>query len=206
VLFEIDERLDMSVAENPTAPRDGAAVRLLRRWPTAAGILFAAALSAAFWWGLSQTPHAAQVLTAAGVVYLGSAAVGSRRAAWPLFAVTFVIIGAGFAAPAFDPVWAMIVVAVVLVGYGVIRGSLRPTWGMPLQGLAMAVIAMIALGVTLLGEPAAGLVVGAGLLAHAGWDLHHLRSRRVVDLSMAEFCAVLDTILALNVIAVALVR
>ncbi|WP_127819915.1 hypothetical protein [Microbacterium sp. CPCC 204701] len=73
---------------------------------------------------------------------------------------------------------------------------------MPLQALAMAV----ALGVALVGDPVAGLLVGAGLLAHAAWDAHHLRTRRVVASSTAEFCCVLDTVLAVTLIVVSLGR
>jgi hypothetical protein len=42
--------------------------------------------------------------------------------------------------------------------------------------------------------------VSAGLLAHAAWDVYHHRTGRVVVRSMAEFCGVLDTLLALVVL------
>jgi hypothetical protein len=47
-------------------------------------------------------------------------------------------------------------------------------------------------------------LVGAGLFAHTGWDVFHLRAERVVARSMALFCAVLDTFLAVVVLAVML--
>lgn len=178
----------------------------LRRWPSLAGFVFGGALAVAFWVGFSTTAQAAQVLTAAGFVYLGCAALGSRRAAWPLFALTFVVIGAGFAVPAFDPGWAIVVGAVALAVFGLVRGAVRPGWGMPLQALAMTVIVLVALGVALLGDRVAGLLVGVGLLAHAAWDVHHLRTRRVVASSMAEFCCVLDTVLAVTLVVVSLMR
>lgn len=53
-------------------------------------------------------------------------------------------------------------------------------------------------------QPWAGLLAGPGLLAHAAWDSHHHRARRVVPRSMAEFCAVLDTLLGATIIAAAL--
>jgi hypothetical protein len=178
----------------------------LRRWPTVVGVLFAACLAAAFWSGLSGTAEVAQVLTAAGCVYLGAAALGQRAAAWPLFAGTFVVIGAGFAAPGFDPLWAMVGMVAVLGTIGLVRGMLRPRWGMPLQAGAMAVIIGVAIAVTLVGQRWTGVLVGAALLAHAGWDVYHHRTRRVVAPSLAEFCAALDAILALAVIVLTLVR
>lgn len=176
------------------------------RWPTVAGILFAAALAAAFWFGISDSAQVAQVLTAAGFVYLGAAALGRREAAWPLFALTFVLIGIGFAAPGFDPFWALLALVVVLGIYGLVRGAIRPTWGLPLQAAAMVVVVGVALAVALLGQPWAGVIVGAGLLGHAAWDVHHLRTRRVVVPSLAEFCCALDAVLGVAVIVMAFAR
>jgi hypothetical protein len=111
---------------------------------------------------LSGTAEVAQVLTAAGCVYLGAAALGQRAAAWPLFAGTFVVIGAGFAAPGFDPLWAMVGMVAVLGTIGLVRGMLRPRWGMPLQAGAMAVIIGVAIAVTLVDQRWTGVLVGAG--------------------------------------------
>jgi hypothetical protein len=42
----------------------------------------------------------------------------------------------------------------------------------------------------------------AGLLGHAAWDVHHHRTNRVVLRSLAEFCLVLDTALAVAIVIV----
>jgi hypothetical protein len=44
-------------------------------------------------------------------------------------------------------------------------------------------------------------LVAAGLLGHAAWDADHYRANRVVVRSMAEFCLVLDTALAVAIVA-----
>ena len=49
-----------------------------------------------------------------------------------------------------------------------------------------------------------GFIVAAGLLGHAFWDAYHHHVDRVVMRSMAEVCGVLDTLLAIVVIAVTL--
>lgn len=177
---------------------------MLRRWPTAFGVVFGASLLAAYWFGFAETERMSQVLTAAGLVYLGAAALKLRAAAWPLFAVTVVLITIGFLVPAFDPFWWMLGIAGVVVVVGLARGAVRPPWGMPLALGAMALIAVIAIMASRLEGPWAALVVAAGLLAHAAWDVFHHRTGRVVVRSMAEFCAVLDTLLALGIVAATL--
>ena len=99
--------------------------------------------------------------------------------------------------------WSMLALVAVLAVYGLARGAVRPRWGMPLQAAAMVVMSGAAiLAVTVADTTWAGLLVGAALLAHTAWDVVHHRMERVVPRSLAEFCAVLDTLLAVVVLAV----
>jgi hypothetical protein len=59
---------------------------------------------------------------------------------------------------------------------------------------AAAAIALI------LSRDAGSYLVAAGLLGHAAWDVYHHRVNRVVVRSMAEFCCVLDTLLAVAIV------
>ncbi|MGN7701323.1 hypothetical protein [Cellulosimicrobium sp. 22601] len=195
----------MTAADRTPARTAGRALaRPAAWWPVVTGALFGGALAVAAWVGFSDTAQSSLVLTAAAFVYLGAAALGRRDAAWPLFGLTFVLIGVGFALPGFDPFWAMLGVVVVLAVYGLARGAARPAWGLPLQAAAMAVVVGVAVAVALLGQPWAGLLVGAGLLAHAAWDVHHLRTGRVVSASLAAFCCALDAVLGAAVVVLAL--
>ncbi|HVD79532.1 MAG TPA: hypothetical protein VNB87_03305 [Propionibacteriaceae bacterium] len=46
-----------------------------------------------------------------------------------------------------------------------------------------------------------GSTLGAvGLLAHTVWDVIHLRARAIVAPSLAEWCAVLDTLIAVGIL------
>lgn len=177
-----------------------------RRWPTAAGILLAASLAAGIWFGFAGSTDIAQVVTASGFVYLGAAALRRRMAAWPLFLVTFGLITIGFVVPGFNPSWWMLGIVAILVVYGLVQGGLRPPWGIQMQAAAMIVLAGAAMTAANLGAPWAELLVSAGLLAHAAWDVYHHRVDRVVTRSMAEFCGVLDTLLALVVLAATFTR
>jgi hypothetical protein len=87
---------------------------------------------------------------------------------------------------------------------GLVRGATRPRWGLPLQTLAMVAFGGLAILAVRADPTIGGLLVAALLLAHAGWDVLHHRSGRVVARSLARFCAVLDTLLAVIVAAVAL--
>lgn len=176
------------------------------RWPTVAGILLAASLAAGIWFGFAGRADIAQVVMASGFVYLGAAALRQRMTAWPLFLVAFALITIGFVVPGFNPSWWMLGIVAILVVYGLARDGLRPPWGIPMQAAAMIALAAAAISAGNLGAPWAGALVSAGLLGHAVWDVYHHRVDRVVARSMAEFCGVLDTLLALVVLVATFTR
>jgi hypothetical protein len=174
---------------------------ITRRWPTVAAVAVAALTA----YDLSSGPELAPVLAASGVVYLAAAALGRRGAAWPAFAGTFVVITAAkVAALPVDATWLLLAAAAVLAVVGVTRGGVRPAHGLPLQVLAMAGFGGAAAAALVLDPRVGGVLVALGLLGHAAWDVHHHRSHRVVTRSLAEFCAVLDTLLAVAILAVTL--
>jgi hypothetical protein len=172
--------------------------RVTRWWPALAGLAAGAMLA----YGIASGADVAAVLTASGFIYVVAAAVGRPAAAWPAFGVSFVLVALGKIVPAADPVWTMSALAAVIAVVGVVRGRLRPGHGLPLQSAAMLVLAVVALVATQAAPVAAGLLVAGALLAHAAWDVHHHRTGRVVVRSMAEFCVVLDTVLAVLVLVV----
>lgn len=184
---------------------DGAEIDVCRRswpsrlWPAGLAVLVAAATVH----GLADGRDVAPVLAASGFVYLAAAVAGRRWAAWPAFGVSFVLITIAKLTDV-DATAAVLGLAVVLVVAGFLRGHPRPAWSMPMQTAAMVVMGGAALLVVQLDRTAGGLLVALALLAHAAWDLHHHRRRRVVSGSLAEFCGVLDVLLAVLVAAVTL--
>lgn len=192
----------MTTAMPDSPPRSGAPARaLLRRWPTAFGVAFAAFVIG----GLASGADLAPVLTASALIYLGAAALGRRAAAWPLFALTFVVIGAAGFTPWEDAAtWVLLGLAALLAAYGLLRGAARPAGGLPLQAVGMAAFGGAAAAVLLVGGDVGAYLVAAGLLGHAAWDVHHHRADRVVVRSLAEFCFVLDTLIAVAMVVVTL--
>ncbi|HEX2283468.1 MAG TPA: hypothetical protein VHI10_01370 [Mycobacterium sp.] len=178
---------------------------LAHAWPVAAALTFATFV--AFGSGTAAADDIAPVVTASGFVYLGAAALRSRVSAWPLFFISVVVITVGVRVSGLDPSWsswAMLAIAAALAVYGSIRGALRPPWGVPLQAAAMAVFTAAAITAVHVNAVWAGLLICVGLLAHTVWDVYHHRTERVVVRSMSLFCAVLDSFLAVFVLAVTL--
>lgn len=189
----------MTVIDHPHEHRAGTRItRIARRWPAVAG-LAVAAMSA---YGIASGADVAAVVAASGFVYIAAAAVGRPMAAWPAFGVSFVLMVLEKVVPAAEPTATMLAVAAVLAVVGVARGGLRPRSGLPLQAAAMLVLGVLALVAAQAQPVLAGVLVAVALLAHAAWDVHHHRTGRVVVASMAEFCAVLDTVLAVLVLVV----
>ncbi|WP_433528739.1 hypothetical protein ACQPYA_20625 [Micromonospora sp. CA-263727] len=91
---------------------------------------------------------------------------------------------------------------VLPVGYLVI-GTVRRQWGVPgnlrLQLGGLAGWSGLALLAVLLGGSAGQWLVAVGWLGHAGWDLLHHRTRRVVPRGYAEWCAVIDAVLGITI-------
>jgi hypothetical protein len=167
----------------------------IRWWPSALGIL--AGIAVGFAGGL------AAVLLVCAAIYVLAATTGRPNSAWIGFAASFPLIGVGIVLH--QPLVSLIaigVACVVLIAIGAARGA----WAAPQNRRQLfGIVAFSALAVAgaLLDARLAALVIVAGLVLHAARDVwHHIR-RAVVARPYAEFCAVLDLVLAI-VVAVAL--
>jgi len=168
---------------------------LLRRWPTALGVGVAALTLSDF----DDGREFAIVLLIASLGYLAIAVLERPQATW------WVLIGllAGVVclrllniAP--GPVLA--VAAVVMTIVGLVRGSLRRLWLPALQAPATLIFGAVAFIAIAAGSQVGSTLVAVGLLAHTVWDLVHLRARAIVSPSLAEWCAVLDTLIAVGIL------
>jgi len=177
--------------------------RAVQFWPAAAGVALAALTA----WGLSApqevTARLAPVLAASALVYLGSAVLHRREAAWPMFGATFVVITIGRIADV-DVTWVLLGAGVLAALVGLVTAGLRPAHALPLQALGMVAFGAVAAVALLVAPPVGALLVAAGLLGHTAWDVVHLRTGRVVSRTLAVFCAVLDTLLAAAIVVVVL--
>ncbi|MEU7677978.1 hypothetical protein AB0C42_24560 [Micromonospora taraxaci] len=92
--------------------------------------------------------------------------------------------------------WTMLVLPGGYLLIGLIRRTLRGPGVLATQLVGLAVWGTLTLVAVVVGGRSAEWLVALGWLAHAGWDLAHHRSGRVVPRGYTEFCGVLDAILA----------
>ena len=178
---------------------DRGLVSSLQWWPTLAGLALAGFVA----FDLPSGTDAAAILAASGLVYLGAAALQKPSAAWPLFFLTVVVITASrLGWINVEATWILLGLALLLAVYGAVRRATRPLGGLPLQTIAMVVVGAMAGGALVVNENVGAYLVAAGLLGHAAWDLYHHRARKVVTRSLAEFCLVLDLLLAVAIVIV----
>jgi hypothetical protein len=101
------------------------------------------------------------------------------------------------------PAWAMLVLPLGYLVIGTARGTLRPRRVLVTQLAALAAYLVLVLAATVTSGDARLYLIGAGWLAHAGWDAWHHRRDAVVPRGYAEWCAVVDAVIGLSVLAVA---
>ncbi|MBP2236999.1 hypothetical protein J2Z31_003513 [Sinorhizobium kostiense] len=175
--------------------------RSIQWWPAAVGLAFAAFVSIDLLNGSEHGTDLAAIVVASGLVYLAAAALEIPWVSWPVFLLSVVVITvARFGLIPFDATWAMLIVAALFGAYGVIRTLSRPNRELPLQAIAMVFFGGLATVALFISPFVGALLVAAGLVAHAGWDVYHHVKNKVVVRSMAEFCFVLDTALAIVIV------
>lgn len=177
----------------------------LQWWPTLAGIGFAAFVALDMFRGSEHGSDLGSIVAAAGLVYLAAAALQKPSTAWPVFFMSVVVITAAKVGLIdFDATWVLLGLAGLFAGYGLLRGATRPTGGLPLQTIAMIAFGTVAAIALIVSGDLGAYLVAAGLLGHAAWDAYHHWANKVVVRSLAEFCFVLDTLLAAAILIVAL--
>ncbi|MET8361376.1 hypothetical protein [Micromonospora sp. NPDC005171] len=92
--------------------------------------------------------------------------------------------------------WTMLVLPGGYLLIGIARRTLGGPGVLATQLAGLAVWVTLTLVAVMAGGRTAAWLVAFGWLAHAGWDLAHHRSGRVVPRGYAEFCVVLDVALA----------
>ncbi len=166
----------------------------LRWWPTLIGLVFALAV------GLVVGGGFPAIVLVCAVIYLLAAVTARPWMAWIGFLVTSPAVAVG---PLLDAEWLSLSIigafGLVLLAVGLARGTWKTAFNR-LQVFGVVGFGAVAIIAYLVQPVLAGILLAAGLLAHAAWDIVHHRRNAVVSRSYAEFCAVLDVTLAVVVV------
>jgi hypothetical protein len=167
---------------------------ILRRWPTWLAVALAVLTIGGGAAGL------AEALLLLPLLYLVVAVLRRRRASWPVLVVTI----AGYVGletlDLIDPSAVVVGVAVVAFIVGVAlpgRVAHASFWVQVVGMIAFGALTFLAMGA----EPGLALwLVAAGWFAHGLWDLAHLWADKVVSRSYAEWCAVVDVLVGIQLV------
>ncbi|WP_328492322.1 hypothetical protein OHS59_05840 [Streptomyces sp. NBC_00414] len=195
----------------PDKSPDGAAtwwrpVELLKpRWPTLLAVALVILTSVG---GGSGDP--ADSVSAFGdalpllpLLYVITHQIGRRRAAWPVLGLGLAFMVALGAQDLVSQPVALITLALAVLVWGAVRGTPhgRAAFGIQAAGtLAFGALALVGLAV----DPDLGrYLVAAGWFFHGVWDFVHIRHSRlnkVVSPTFAEWCAVVDVLVAVQLL------
>lgn len=181
--------------QSSTAVRIVSAVE--RRWPT----LLALAMSAATFGGSDSDDGVTglgEALLLLPLLYLIVAAARQRRASWPVLVALLATMVALRQQDVVSPAVPLVVLALGLLLWGEVQGYMRKPGQLRMQALGMVGFGAIVL-VGLAADPDLGrYILAAGWFGHGLWDFAHLRADTVVSRSFAEWCAVIDILIAIQ--------
>jgi hypothetical protein len=173
-------------ALSPSTTRVGTS--LLRRWPTALALGLELVS-----WGIGPE-RAGQILPLLPSLYVIVAVIRRRGASWPILLASIALLLLLQRQSLVNPTVAILALATAVAVVGMFRRSGRSELLVQTGGLLLfGGLALVGLTVA---PEAARYVLAAGWFGHGLWDLVHLRRNAVVSRSYAEWCGVLDILIA----------
>lgn len=173
--------------------------RLKDRWPTALAL---GLWALTFGGGEPQEGVAslAEVLLLLPLLYLVVAKLQRRQASWPGLVVGITALLALRLLDVIAPAAVFSAVALLVLVWGAVDGQLRRPGGFRVQALGTLGFGTLALA-GLAADPDLGrYLVSAGWFLHGIWDFVHLRLDKVVARSYAEWCGVVDVLIAAELV------
>jgi hypothetical protein len=161
---------------------------LLRRWPAALAIGLELVS-----WGIGLV-RAGQVLPLLPALYVIVTVLRRRGASWPVLIASFVLLVVLQLQSWVNPTVVILALASAVAVVGLFRRPGRAELLLQTGGLVL--FGGLALVGLLVAPEVARYVLAAGWLGHGVWDLVHLRRDKVVSRSYAEWCGVLDVLIA----------
>ncbi len=174
---------------------------LKRRWPTVLAVVLVILTTADGSGELADTVGAfGDALPLLPLLYVIIHQIGKPRVTWPVLGAgvaTMVALGAQDVVS--QPV-ALVAIALAVLVWGAVRGTPhgRATFGVQAAGaFVFGALALVGLAV----DPDLGrYLVAAGWFFHGVWDFVHLKLDKVVARSFAEWCGVVDVLIAVHLL------
>ena len=172
---------------------------LKRRWPT-----WLALVMSALTFGGSESAEGvaslANVLVLLPLGYLVVAKLQRREASWPAIVAGFALIITLRVVGIIAPAVVLSALALIVLVWGAVDGQLRRDSAFQVQALGMLGFGAFALAGLVVNPDLARYLVAAGWFLHGIWDFVHLKLDKVVARSHAEWCGVLDVIIAAELV------
>jgi hypothetical protein len=122
------------------------------------------------------------------------------QASWPVLVVLIVPFIALRALDVIAPAAVFSAVALAVLVWGAIDGRLRRPDPFRVEALGMLGFGALALAGLIVDPDLGRYLVAAGWFGHGVWDLVHLKLDRVVARSYAEWCGVIDVLIAAELV------
>lgn len=192
-----------SPASHPTAAhRPHPAAMLKRRWPTALAVAVVALNVTAS--GSQDVADAVggfgETLPLLPLIYLVVNQTGKPQATWPVLGAGLVAV---FALPFQDvvaPSTVLTALALLLLAWGAVRGTPHGRAALGVQALGALLFCGLALAGLAVDADLGRYLLAAGWFFHGVWDFVHLRLDKVVSRTFAEWCGVIDVLVAVQLL------
>ena len=171
------------------------------RWPTWLA-LACAALTFGGGGGEEMVRGLAQFIVLLQLNYLVAAALDRRWMGWVGLPASFAITIGLESQRAVDPTVVLTGLALVVLVWGFSREHLRRSESFVVQAVGMAGFAAVALAALAVTPEVALYVTAVGWFLHGLWDFWHMWKDTVVSRSFAEWCGVVDILLAAELLLV----
>ncbi|MGN9758753.1 hypothetical protein [Streptomyces sp. SD31] len=185
-----------------TADRPHLAAVLKRRWPTALAV--AVVILNVIASGSEDVADAVggfgETLPLLPLIYLVVHQIGKPQATWPVLGAALVV---GFALPLQDvvaPSTVLVALALVLLAWGAVRGTPHGRATLGVQAVGALVFCGLALAGLAVDPDLGRYLLAAGWFFHGVWDFVHLRLDKVVSRTFAEWCGVIDVLVAVQLL------
>lgn len=174
---------------------------LKRRWPTALAVALVILTTAGGSGELADTVGTfGDALPLLPLLYVIIHQIGKPRVTWPVLGAGVAVMVALRAQDVVSQPVALVAIALAVLVWGAVRGTPhgRASFGVQAAGaFAFGALALVGLAV----DPDLGrYLVAAGWFFHGVWDFVHLRLDKVVARSFAEWCGVVDVLVAVHLL------